>query len=107
MNSGKTIIGCKWIFKKKHGIDRSTRFKSRIVLKGFMQVPGVDYTKKFSPVANDATTKVIISITLKNKHLSWVYRIADIEAAILESLKDILSYMGWPPGSVELGYATE
>ena len=43
------------------------RFKSWIVSKGFIQVPGVDYTEKFAPVAHDATTRTIIALTLKYK----------------------------------------
>jgi hypothetical protein len=53
---GKNIIGSKWVFKKKVEIDGSIRFKSRIVSKGYMQIPGIDYTERYSPVANDSTT---------------------------------------------------
>lgn len=61
---GKTIIGSKWVFKKKLKANGRVRFKSRIVSKGYQQVPGVDYTEKFAPVANDTTTRLILAVTL-------------------------------------------
>ena len=87
-------------YSRRKKPDGSTRFKSRIVSKGFMQVPGVDYTEKFSPVANNATTRILIALTLAYKDHGWICVTADIEAAFLESNKEIPLYMEWPPGSV-------
>jgi hypothetical protein len=53
--SGKKILKVKWVFKKKDEQDGSTRYKSRIVTKGYLQIPGVDYTESFTPVATDTT----------------------------------------------------
>jgi hypothetical protein len=53
--SGKKILKVKWVFKKKDEQDGSTRYKSRIVTKGYLQIPGVDYTESFAPVATDTT----------------------------------------------------
>jgi hypothetical protein len=46
------------VFKKKDEQDGSIRYKSRIVTKGYLQIPGVDYTESFAPVAtyNDSST---------------------------------------------------
>jgi hypothetical protein len=52
--SGKKILKVKWVFKKKDEQDGSTRYKSRIVTKGYLQT-GVDYTESFAPVATDTT----------------------------------------------------
>ena len=41
-DKGKNIIGSKWVFKKKKEPDGSIRYKSRVVSKGYMQIPGVD-----------------------------------------------------------------
>ena len=38
-------IGVKWVFKVKHEPDFSLCYKSRVVSKGFIQIPGVDYTE--------------------------------------------------------------
>ena len=63
-NMGKNIIGRKWVFKKKIKPDGSIRYKPRVVSKGYMQIPGIDYTERYSPVASDTTTRMMIMFTL-------------------------------------------
>ena len=68
--SGKTIIGCKWVFKLKNKIDSLKRYKARIVSEGYMQVPCIDYTERYLPISCNFTTRIALTITLmkaKNK----------------------------------------
>jgi len=57
MQEGRKIIMCIWVLKVKDEINGTTRFKAWLVACGFMQVPIVDYTEKFSPVATDTSLK--------------------------------------------------
>jgi hypothetical protein len=52
---GQTLIGCKWVFKKKI----CGRYKARLVAQGFAQREGVDYDKTFAPVLFYKTLRTI------------------------------------------------
>jgi hypothetical protein len=101
---GKKIIGSKWVFKKKQEQDGTTQFKARVVTKGYMQNPGVDYTESFSPVACDTSVRSIFTITLNNIEKEWTCEVIDIEAAFLEGDIEEPVFVEWPEGMAELGF---
>jgi Reverse transcriptase (RNA-dependent DNA polymerase) len=39
----RKLISTKWIFKKKTEQDNTIRHKARVVSRGYMQIPGVDF----------------------------------------------------------------
>jgi Reverse transcriptase (RNA-dependent DNA polymerase)/Zinc knuckle len=102
-------IPVKWIFKVKEEQDGTQRYKSRIVLKGYVMVPGVDYTESFSPVATDTTVRTSIAMALFRQKEGWTIEMIDIEAAFLnaELESDRPVYAEWPEGMVELGFISE
>ena len=106
---GRKPIPVKWIFKVKIEQDGTLRFKSRIVLKGYVMIPGVDYTEFFSPVATDTTVRTVIVIAIYRQGEGWTIEMIDIEAAFLnaELDSDRPIFAEWPEGMVELGFITE
>ena len=46
-------VHVKWVFKSKREPDELICLKSINVVKGYMQVPGVDFTESFLPVVSD------------------------------------------------------
>ena len=82
------------VYKKKEEPDGTIRYKSRCVSKGFMQIPGADYTEKFSPVATDTSIRIVLALILYYwKSEGWRPQGIDIEAAFLEGILDRKYYL--------------
>jgi len=43
-------IGCKWIYRRKFNPYGTTRYKARLVIKGYEQKAGIDYDETYAPV---------------------------------------------------------
>ena len=101
---GRKLIGVKWAFKIKHKPDYSLPYKSRVVSKGCMQLPGIDYEEKFSPVAQASTVRLVIALVL---YYYWECDLVDIKAVFLEGRLKTKAYIELPPGLMELGFMTQ
>jgi len=104
---GQRPISTKWVFKIKNEQDGSLRYKARLCIRGFVQVPGVDFTLTHSPVATDVSIKIVLAITLYHDGQDWEAELLDIEAAFLEASLDEDVYIQWPEGLVMFGFVDE
>ncbi|XP_073962728.1 UDP-galactose 4'-epimerase isoform X3 [Choristoneura fumiferana] len=98
----RKIIPCKWVYKLKtdtHG--NITRYKARLVIKGFNQVAGVDYHETFSPVIRHSSLRTLFALAaemdLKMHHL-------DVDTAFLNGDLEEEVYMDQPQGFVKKGH---
>ena len=79
------LIGCKWVFKTKVNPDNTIRFKARLVIKGYQQVEGLDFTETYAPVSKMATFRMLLSHCSK---ASWSLDHLDVVTAFLNPKVD-------------------
>ena len=62
---GKSMVGCKWIYKIKTRSDRSIkRYKTRLVAKGFMEEYGIDYEETFTLVTRISFVRALLAVAV-------------------------------------------
>ena len=61
--SNRRLIGNKWVFK----IKRDGTYRERFVALGYSQIPGVDYTDNFAPVAHDVSFRIALARMMVEK----------------------------------------
>ncbi|KAK0577350.1 hypothetical protein LWI29_031736 [Acer saccharum] len=94
-------IGCKWVYKRKIGMDGKVEtFKARLVAKGYTQKEGIDYEETFSPVAMLKSIRILLSIAASLDLEIWQM---DIKTAFLNGSLDESIYMMQPEGFIEKG----
>jgi len=68
--SGKRHISCKWVYKIKYKAYGSLeRYEARLIMRGFTQKEGMDYTETFSSIIKMTAIRSSIAIAVK-KHWS-------------------------------------
>ena len=91
----RRLIGNKWVFKiKRHGT-----YRARLVALGYSQIPGVDYTDHFAPVAHDVSFRIRLARTMVEILDSLVM---DVETAFLYGEIDEEIFMKSPVGMEEI-----
>lgn len=61
---GKNALDNKWVYRLKEEHDGSMRYKAMLVVKGYQQRNGVDYSKLLSMVVKMITIRMVVSIVV-------------------------------------------
>ena len=97
----KKAISSKWVYKIKPATPGTpTRYKARLVARGFQQQDGVDFLETFAPVVRWETIRVLIAIAV---HLNWPLHQLDVLTAFLNGILQEDVYMHQPLGFVKPG----
>ncbi|KAB2613130.1 retrotransposon protein [Pyrus ussuriensis x Pyrus communis] len=99
---GRKVIGCKWVYAKKNGIDHASpvRFKARLVAKGYAQKEGVDYNEIFSLVMKHSSIRILLALVAQFD-LELVQ--LDVKTAFLHGNLSEEIYIRQPEGYEEQG----
>ncbi|KAL0393153.1 UNVERIFIED_CONTAM: Retrovirus-related Pol polyprotein from transposon RE2 [Sesamum radiatum] len=76
------------------------KHKARLVAKGYSQLPGIDYTETFAPVARLDTIRALIAIAANKK---WKIYQMDVKSAFLNGYIDEEIYVEQPQGFIAKG----
>ncbi|POM61971.1 putative Polyprotein [Phytophthora palmivora] len=93
---GKRVISCRWVFAlKRDAAGHIKLFKARLVIRGFLQRMGIDYTETYAPVVRFETIRCAILYALQR---GWDVMQFDVKTAFLYGDLEEEVYMEQSPG---------
>jgi len=101
MNGSGRAVGARFVFKLKLKHGRVDKFKCRLVAKGFMLRPNIDYADAFSPVARTNSLRIFIKLSVDRGHsrISVDFKTAFLNSPLNEELfLSPTEGMDCPPG---------
>jgi hypothetical protein len=72
--SGRKLVRCRWVYRTKSALDgHISKYKARLIAKGFQQVHGIDYDETFAPIEKMDSIQLTLSIatTKGGKFIIW------------------------------------
>jgi len=89
-------ISTKWVFKlKRDATGTPTRYKARLVARGFNQRYGVDYVETYSPTVNHDTVRMLFALAVKH---NWSVHHIDVATAFLQGELEERLFIEQPEG---------
>ena len=77
IDKNQRILSMKWVFTEKN----DGRFRARLVVMGFKQIPGIDFMEVHAPVMSEVAFRLLLILQLKD---NLDMKIVDVEKAFLE-----------------------
>lgn len=91
---GRTLMKCKWVFKKKyHGDGTLDKYRARCTVKGYTQRLGIDYKVTYAPMLRAETGRTMLALTHR---FGWHRRQEDVPVAFFYPELDVDLYMELP-----------
>ncbi|KAL2248336.1 UNVERIFIED_CONTAM: Retrovirus-related Pol polyprotein from transposon TNT 1-94 [Sesamum indicum] len=92
---GKKALQNRWVYRIKEESDGKKRYKARLVVNGFQQRYGIDFTKVFTPIVKLTTIRLVLSmVAAENLELQQM----DVKTAFLHEDLEEEIYMVQPEG---------
>ena len=93
----KKAIGVKWVYRTKLNPDGSVnKHKARLVVKGYAQMFGVDFSETFTPVARLDTIRMLAL----SAQQGWVIHQMDVKSTFLNRYLEEEIFVEQPEGFV-------
>lgn len=94
--NGQKLVDNRWVFKRKlDGDGQVSRYKARLVARGFSQIQGVDYNETFSPVIKYQSVRMIFAVAAIMRAKMTFF---DVKTAFLNGELAEKVYMRQPDG---------
>ena len=91
----RSVVGGKWVYNVKLGLNGEEKFKARYVAKGYSQIQSVDYNETFSPTARITSIRMLVQLVSQN---NWLIHQMDVKTAYLNADIDCEIYVDQPEG---------
>jgi hypothetical protein len=94
--AGHKALGVRWVYKRKEKSDGSTeRYKARLVVQGYSQVPFLHFVETFAPVAKFTSLRAVLAIAaIEDMEIDHL----DVSSAFLNGDLDEEIYVKQPEG---------
>lgn len=101
---GRKPISVKWVFKRKRDKFTGTRYKARLVVRGFLQEKSIDFIENYAPVVKFVSLRILCASAVKH-NLSIDH--FDVDSAYLHGEIKEEIYIQQPEGLINPNFKTK